>query len=344
GFQRRDRLFGLFWPELSQAQARQALRQSLYFLRHSLGEQVVANRGADEIGIDPSVFRCDVSAFMDLYERGRLEDALTLYHGDFLAGFFVDEASPAFEHWLYSTRDELRQIATNAAWTLADEAASRGSPSEAAHWGRYASRLDPDDERSLQRLIRLLDSHGDRAGALRAYAEFAASLATEFAAEPSAETRALIEAVRNRTEPSHAVAWASPKRNEHEGNDADRTQPRELSHRTAPTSVAPASPAHDSFAPTGTRRTFTRDRAYLVLPFVILVAVAVMATRYFRHADTTPIVAVGWIQDPSGADTGAITRTFAELLVCDFEGVPRLGVVSRARLYEVIGQLGARDE
>ena len=344
GFQRRDRLFGLFWPELSQAQARQALRQSLYFLRHSLGEQVVANRGADEIGIDPSVFRCDVSAFMDLYERGRLEDALALYHGDFLAGFFVDEPSPAFEHWLYSTRDELRQIATSAAWTLADEAASRGSPSEAAHWGRYASRLDPDDERSLQRLIRLLDGQGDRAGALRAYAEFAASLATEFAAEPSAETRALIEAVRNRTEPSRAVAWASAKRNEHTSDDADLTQPRELSHRTAPAPVAPITPVRDSVAPAGMRRTVLRDRAYLALPFIILIPVAVLATRYFRRADPPPIVAVGWIQDPSGADTGAITRTFAELLATDLARVPRLGVISRARLYDVLGQLGARDE
>ncbi len=356
GFQRRDRLFGLFWPELGQAQARQALRQSLYFLRHSLGEQVVGNRGADEIGIDPAAFRCDVCVFTDLYDRGRLEDAVALYHGDFLAGFFVDEASPAFEHWLYTTRDELRHRATDAAWKLADESAARGSASEAAHWARHASRLDPDDERSLQRFIRLLDGQGDRAGALRAYADFAESLATEFAAEPSAETRALIEGVRNRTEPSDAVASQSqsqspsqsqsqsPKSNVSTGEDSDGTQPRELLHGPVPALVAQPVPPHDSITPIGARRTFVRDRASLVLPFVVVVAFAALTTRYFRRADTPPIVAVGWIQDPSGADTGAITRTFAELLSTDLARVPGLRVVSRARLYDVLGQLGAHDE
>jgi DNA-binding SARP family transcriptional activator len=204
GFQRRDSLLGLFWPELSQSQARQALRQSLYFLRHALGEPVVISRGTGEIGIARDLLTCDVCTFTELNDRGRLEDALMLYHGDFLAGFFVNGPSPAFEHWLYARRDELRQRATDAAWTLADAAARRGAASEAAHWARYASRLDPDDERSLRRLVKLLDGQGDRAGALRAYAQFAQSLATEFAAEPSAETQALIRAVRNRTAVSRA--------------------------------------------------------------------------------------------------------------------------------------------
>jgi DNA-binding SARP family transcriptional activator/tetratricopeptide (TPR) repeat protein len=344
GFQRRDRLFGLFWPELSQAQARQALRQSLYFLRHALGDQVVSNRGANEIGIDASAFRCDVRAFTDLYEQGLLEDALALYHGDFLAGFFVDEASPAFEHWLYATRDELRQRAIDAAWRLADRSASRGAASEAAHWARHASRLDPDDERSLQRLVRLLDSQGDRAGALRAYADFAESLATEFAAEPSAETHALIEAVRNRTAPCDLFALSPPREREKTGDDSGGALPRELPHQALPLLVAQPATTLESITPMYARRTFARHRAYLVLPLIAVVAVAAVTTRYFRRAEAPPMVAVGWVQDPSGADTGATTRTFAELLATDLARVPGLRVVSHARLYDMLGQHGARDE
>jgi DNA-binding SARP family transcriptional activator/tetratricopeptide (TPR) repeat protein len=343
GFQRRDRLFGLFWPELSQTQARQALRQSLYFLRRALGEQAVSNRGTDEIGIDPSALRCDVCAFTELCERGLLEEALALYHGDFLAGFFIDDASPAFEHWLYAMRDELRQRATDAAWKLADQSALRGAASEAAHWARYASRLDPDDEQSLQRLLRLLDSQGDRAGALRAYADFAESLATEFAAEPSAETRSLIEAVRNRSEPSHRVASSGSHGGRAAADDSDATQAREPSRGTVPGPVAQRTATHDARPPVDTRRALTRP-AYLVLPFMILVAVAAFTTRYLRDAGAPPTVAVGWIQDPSGADTGATARTFAELLATDLARVSGLRVVSHARLYDMLGQLGARSE
>ncbi len=335
GFQRRDQLFGLFWPELTQAQARQALRQAVYFLRHSLGEPVVANRGTDEIGIALDLLRCDVSTFCDLCARGRLEEALSLYQGDFMAGFFVDGSSAAFEHWLYSTRDNLRQRATDAAWTLADEATGRGAASEAAHWARYASRLDPDDETSLQHLVRLLDSQGDRAGALRAYTEFATALATEFGAEPSAETRALMDTVRSRTTASNTPA-----------------------PQTSLAVPAPATPqplpvaAHNDAASNRVAKALTQPDNSTRQPqwryaalFLILITVGIVfGSRYFRRAPAAPTLAVGWIQDPSGADTSATMRTFAELLATDLARIPGLHVVSRARLYETLNQLGLSEE
>jgi len=349
GFQRRDRLFGLFWPELTQPQARQALRQSLYFLRRAVSEQTVINRGADEIGIDRDVLGCDVGTFTDLCDQDRLEDALALYRGDFMAGFFVDESSPAFEHWLYATRDELRQRATDAAWRLVDQAASQGATSEAARWARHANRLDPDDERSLQRLVRVLDSQGDRAGALRAYTEFAHSLAIEFAAEPSAETQALIDAVRNRTEASgSSIAQPQSQERKTSADDAAVAPLNAGLHGAVAAPVMRPATNHDSIAVSGMQRTFDRWGAYLVLPLIIIVAVAALTTRYLRQPNgpihASPTVAVGWIQDPSGADTSAATRTFAELLATDLARVPGMHVVSRARLYDMLGQLGIDNE
>src|SRR5207247_3907126 len=58
--------------------------------------------------------------------------------------------------------------------------------------------LTPHDEALLRRLIALLDRHGDRAGALEAYEAFTVKLAEEYAAEPAAETQALVAAVRAR--------------------------------------------------------------------------------------------------------------------------------------------------
>src|SRR5215217_7103766 len=40
-FHRRDALLALFWPELDTDHARAALRRSLYFLRRSLGAEVI---------------------------------------------------------------------------------------------------------------------------------------------------------------------------------------------------------------------------------------------------------------------------------------------------------------
>ncbi|MGH7647082.1 MAG: hypothetical protein ACREND_03115, partial [Gemmatimonadaceae bacterium] len=76
------------------------------------------------------------------------------------------------------------------------------------------------------------------------------------------------------------------------------------------------------------------------------VAVALVTTALLVHANVPrhppPVVAVGWIKDPSGADTGSTVRTFAELFATDLARVPGLHVVSHARLYDVLSQLGAR--
>src|SRR5688572_6815189 len=59
-FHRRDALLGRFWPDLDESHARASLRRALYFLRRELGEQVLENRGDEEVGIAAGTLRCDV--------------------------------------------------------------------------------------------------------------------------------------------------------------------------------------------------------------------------------------------------------------------------------------------
>jgi DNA-binding SARP family transcriptional activator len=196
-FHRRDSLVALFWPELDQDHARAALRQALHGLRRSLGEGTLASRGDDEVGLDEQRFWCDVAAFTSAVRTGRHAEALELYSGDLLKGFFIS-GTPEFEHWLEDERAALRRRAADAARRLAESSRSSGDASLAAHWGRRGAALARDDEGALRRLIALLDDLGDRAGAVQAYETFARRLAAEYEVEPSAETKALIAAVRAR--------------------------------------------------------------------------------------------------------------------------------------------------
>lgn len=199
GFHRRDSLIGVFWAELEQDRARSAVRQSLYRLRQFLGEGVIVTRGDDEVGLSEHAFRCDVRAFEDALRRGDRGAALQLYRGDLLAGFYVPDA-PEFERWLDQRRQELRQLASNAAWEVAEHEAAQGMTNAAGRWSRRARDLAPLDERLLRRVIKLLDRMGDRAGAVREYETFARRMADELELEPSPETRALVERVRERAE------------------------------------------------------------------------------------------------------------------------------------------------
>src|SRR5213592_1916293 len=210
GFRRRDTVVALFWPELDEEHARGSLRQALRFLRRSLGEGVIVSRGEEEIGVDLGALRCDATAFMEACEGGRHAEALDLYQGAFLDGFFVSEAAPELERWVEEERIDLRRRAAASAWSLADGYRVAGDRSGAATLARRAGGFAPEDEGELARLIAFLDDLGDRSGAIGDYDEFARRLKQEYSALPAPETQALIRSVRERTAVGFPTRAVSP--------------------------------------------------------------------------------------------------------------------------------------
>jgi len=92
GFHRRDSLLPLFWPERDTEHARASLSRAIYFLRRELGAGVVVNRGSEEIDLCRDRVWCDVAAFDDALRANKYRDALDLYRGELLPGFFVSGA------------------------------------------------------------------------------------------------------------------------------------------------------------------------------------------------------------------------------------------------------------
>src|SRR5512142_493502 len=86
GFQRRDTLLALFWPEADAEHARASLRQAVHFLRRSLGEDVIVSRGDDDLAVGAGVLECDAVAFEVALAAGERERALAVYRGDLLPG------------------------------------------------------------------------------------------------------------------------------------------------------------------------------------------------------------------------------------------------------------------
>ncbi len=106
---------------------------------------------------------------------------------------------------------------------------------------------------------------------------------------------------------------------------------------------------HDRVAVAGSRppdprRTARRRRVIMAAAALLLVtglvALALRPPRSLPAAGAAPL-AVGMIQDHSGAPQAG---AFPEMLATDLARVPSLHVVSRARIYELLGQLGSGEQ
>jgi DNA-binding SARP family transcriptional activator/tetratricopeptide (TPR) repeat protein len=195
GFTRRDALLALFWPELDQDRARASLRKALHHLRRELGAEAIESRGDEEIRLVDGQVWCDALEFEAAFGAGQLARAVELYRGSFLEAFFVPDA-PDFERWMEGERSRLHRKALDAAGSVAEQEEQAGNRFGAAHWGRLAAGLAPDDEGALRRLMELLDRLGDRAGAAQAYEDFGRRIKADLDIEPSAETQALARRIK----------------------------------------------------------------------------------------------------------------------------------------------------
>jgi adenylate cyclase len=209
GFHSRDTLLGLFWPEADDSAARNALRQALHYLRRSLGENCVTSRSDRDIGLAVEEIWCDAVAFDVAIEQKRYAEALELFRGDFLPGFFVEDA-PEVERWVDEERTARRRAAVDAACQLAAAEEKTGQLRTAVLWARKAVGLIPYDESAARRLITLLDRTGEPAAAIEAYEEFERRLGAEYGITPSAETVQQIDAIRARKNPAPAALVARP--------------------------------------------------------------------------------------------------------------------------------------
>ena len=195
---RRDSLLALFWPELDQEHARGALRQALHALRSALGENVIRTRGESEVAVDHSRLGTDVGEFQAAVAAGTPADALALYKGPFLDGVFVADCSPDLDEWVAAERARHARSAATAAWAVAESSCGGGDAVDAV---RRAMQLSGDDEIALRRGIALMDRVGDSPAAVALYNAFAQRVATDLGMEPSAETKALVDAIRARRSP-----------------------------------------------------------------------------------------------------------------------------------------------
>ncbi len=197
----RELLAGRFWPDMEESRARRRLSQGLWQIQSVIGdlagrEPFIAT-SPSSIRINPrSSYWCDVAAFEEAVAEAatagpgddsrRLEvlrNAVTLYRGDFMAGFYED--------WILIEQQRLRTDYFQSVNALLHLCKSRAAYEEALGYAHRMVVHDPlreESHREVMRLSYLLGRHNE---ALYQYERLQALMAEEMAEEPSAETTLL---------------------------------------------------------------------------------------------------------------------------------------------------------
>jgi DNA-binding SARP family transcriptional activator/predicted ATPase len=188
----RPTLAGLLWADKPDANALTNLRQALSQLRRAVGPHLHISRHEVAFNRDRTYW-LDVEAFRAVTDAAgiaQLQEAIALYQGDFLAGFYVRHA-PLFEEWSLAQAAQLRAAALDALHELMEHYARRDDYGNGITYTRRLLELEPWHEEAHRGLMLLLARSGQRGAALAQYERCRQLLQDELGVEPAAETTAL---------------------------------------------------------------------------------------------------------------------------------------------------------
>ena len=199
----RNTLATLLWPNQDQTRARAALRRILVTLKKAgLEPWLEANRetiglvSTTSLWIDVLQFRQHLADCLaasgdpDTVCVPLLTDAVTLYRGDFMAGFTLRD-SPDFDEWQRLQTENLRHDQTSALARLVRCYRNQGDYEAAIGFARRWLTLDPLYELAHRQLMELYIWNGQRSAALQQYQACLYLLEEELGVPPSEETIAL---------------------------------------------------------------------------------------------------------------------------------------------------------
>jgi len=199
----RERLASLLWADNSTVQSKKYLRQALWQLRNTLDDNRKPEN--DLLVIDDewvrfnqdASFQLDVDDFEAAYTYVQdtpgsliddstapiLKDAISLYRGDLLEGWYQD--------WCLYPRERLQAMYLSMLHKLMGYCETHKEYQAGINYGQMVLHYDRAQERIHQQLMRLYYLSGDRSLALRQYQTCVAMLDEELGVLPSRQTEIL---------------------------------------------------------------------------------------------------------------------------------------------------------
>ena len=222
GTHTREKLVELFWPRSGESRGRANLRNALSSLRKTLfGNEdpensylmveryhvsfdleadIESDLGVLEAAETAALLGAGGSADGDERSRvvARLLEAVMAHRGEFLEGFYLDDA-PEFDHWADMQRESWRRHLGAVYDQLIRLQMEGGEFSAAIKTARRWVKREPSEENAHRSLIEAYVASGDRQAALAAFESYRGELEKGLGVTPGPEIEALAARIRSET-------------------------------------------------------------------------------------------------------------------------------------------------
>ena len=205
----RETLASILWGETSTEKSKKYLRQALWHVQAALeGKESdalhllavehdwVQLNLHNDVWVDVAVFEQAFASTqglhgsqLDAQGAALLKDAVELYKGDLLDGWYQD--------WCLFERERLQNMYLCMLDKLMSYCEAHSEYEAGQRYGSTILRHDRAHERTYRQLMHLQHMAGDRTGALRQYERCVAALDDELGVTPDRRTKALYEHIRN---------------------------------------------------------------------------------------------------------------------------------------------------
>jgi len=279
----RDLLMAYLWPESDDERARNLLNVSVYVLRQALGDAAIVSRGS-ALRLATDIVDVDVVDFDAALARGDHAEAVSLYRGPFMDGFFLKDGQE-LSQWIGRERSLLADRYAKVLEALARESEAKNDLAEATERWKALAAHDPFDSRIALTLMTALARGGSRAGALRHAELHERLLRDEMGIAPPPELASFAAALR--TETGSHKGPVGGARTTH-GTDST-SSPRRPDGQAEP-SGAPLladtddSPGRDQ--PVAQPAPVARRSWVLLSALPLMTAATILATELIRGRDT----------------------------------------------------------
>ncbi len=172
----REHLIDTLWADAEPERSLRTLRQTIWQLRQSFGENILSGEGRD-ITLSPPLW-FDRDEFISAAAAADYEKAVSIYKGSFIPDFGVPGGAD-FEQWADRERDRLQSTFLRAAEALIRTRLDHAQYDKAIIESRRLRDADPSRESSWRLLLEALASSGDRLSTLSEADELERYLASE---------------------------------------------------------------------------------------------------------------------------------------------------------------------